>query len=137
MALSVDWVNRLVLSTASIPDIVAFKEALRSFEDSDVGLLYPPILLYKRLDLGSGAYFHAVDFVNGYQLKFPDAGSYYILGNIGATVVPVAGVFVDRTKAAAFASLAGSGGSGGATVAEIREELTPELDLIKLIPALL
>lgn len=137
MTLSVDWVNRLVLSTGSIPDIVAFKEALRGFEDSDAGLLYPPIIQYKRLDLGSGAYFHAVDFINSYQLKFPSAGSYYIIGNIGVTVVPVAGVFVDRTKAAAFASLAGTGGSGGATAAEIRTELAPELEMIGLIPALI
>ena len=135
MTLTVDWGNRVVLSTGSIPDIVAFKQALRGLEDSDVGLLYPPIITYKRLDLGSGAYFHAVDFVNSYQLMFPNAGSYYIIGNIGATIVPVAGVFVDRTKAAAFTSL--SGGGGGATVAEIREELSPELGLIKLIPALL
>jgi hypothetical protein len=137
MTLSVDWGNRLVLSTGSIPDIVAFKEALRGFEDSDAGLLYPPIIQYKRLDLGGGAYFHAVDFINSYQLKFPTAGSYSIIGNIGATIVPVAGVFVDRTKAAAFASLSGGSGGGGATAAEIREELSPELGLIKLIPALL
>lgn len=136
MALSVDWTNKWVLSTSSITDIVVFKDDLRVFEASMPGIYYDPILTYKKLDLGGGAFFHGVDFINGYQLKFPDPGNYTIIGNIGATIVPVAGVFVDRVKAAAFATISGSGGSGP-TVGEIRTELTPELDLIKLIPLLL
>lgn len=113
MAITVDWPNKVVLSTASIPDIVAFKDDLRLLEESEVGVLYPPILTYKKVDLGGGGFFHAVDFINGYQLKFPNPGNFSIIGNIGATVVPVAGVFVDRTKASAFATVAGGG--GGAT----------------------
>ena len=119
MTISVDWAAKLVLSTASITDIVAFKDAIRALEDDDVGMLYDPIITYKRLDLGGGAFMHGVDVVNGYQLKFPNAGNYTIVGNIGATIVPVAGVFVDRTKAAAFATVAGTGGSTGPTAAEI------------------
>jgi len=119
MTISVDWQNKLVLSTASITDIIAFKDALRDFEDDDVGMLYPPIITFKQLDLGGGAFFYGVDFVNGYQLKFPNAGNYTMIGNIGATIVPVAGVFVDRTKSAAFATVAGSGGSTGPSAAEI------------------
>jgi hypothetical protein len=138
MTLSMDWSNRLVLSTASITDIVDFKEQLRIFEQSDVGVLSPPIISYKRLDLGGGAYFHGVDFINSFQLKFPNAGSYSIIGNIGATIVPVAGVFVDRTKAAAFATVAGSSGGGsGLTQQDVRDALQPELNNIALIPALL
>ena len=144
MAISVDWNARLVNSTSSIPDIVAFKDELRAFEESETGMLYPPILTYKRLDLGGGAYMHGVDFINGYQLRFPTPGSYIIVGNIGATIVPVAGVFVDRTKAAAFATVAGSGGTGGPTAQEIREEMdanSAQLKAIKketgLIPALM
>ena len=125
MTISIDWANQLVVSTASITDIVAFKDALRDFEDDDVGVLYPPIITYKRLDLGGGAYFHAVDFINGWQLQFPNAGNYTVIGNIGATIVPVAGVFVDRTKSAAFATVAGSG--GGATAAEIAAALRIEI----------
>lgn len=117
--ISIDWAAKLVLSTSSITDIVAFKDAIRDLEDDDVGMLHDPVITYKRLDLGGGAYFHAVDFVNGYQLKFPNAGNYSVVGNIGAAIVPVAGVFVDRTKAAAFATVAGTGGSTGPTAAEI------------------
>jgi len=110
--ITIDWTNKLVNSTASITDIVAFKDIVRDLEDNDDGMLYPPVITYKRLDLGGGAYFHAVDFINGYQLKFPNPGNYTVVGNIGATIVPVAGVFVDRTKSAAFATVSGTGGSG-------------------------
>lgn len=113
MTISVDWDNKLVLSTASIPDIVAFKDTIRDLEDDAIGMLHDPIIAYKRVDLGGGAYFHDVPFINGYQLKFPNAGSYTVSGNIGATIVPVAGVFVVQTKAAAFATVAGDGGGGG------------------------
>lgn len=117
--ITIDWQNKLVLSSASITDIIAFKDTIRDYEDDDVGVLYDPIITYKRLDLGGGAYFHAVDFINGYQLKFPTPGNYTVIGNIGATIVPVAGVFVDRTKSAAFATVAGSGGSSGPSASEI------------------
>lgn len=134
MTITVDWANKLVLSTASITDIVAFKDTLRELEDDDVGMLYDPIVAYKRVDLGGGAYFHDLPFINGYQLKFPNPGNYIVIGNIGATIVPVAGVYVDRTKAAAFATVAGSGGSTGPTAGEIalavRSELSPELSSI-------
>jgi hypothetical protein len=127
MAITIDWQNKLVLSTASITDIVAFKDTIRDFEDDETGMLYDPIISYKRLDLGGGAYFHGVDFINGYQLKFPTAGNYTVIGNIGATIVPVAGVFVDRTKSAAFATVAGTGGSTGPTAAEIAAQVRTEL----------
>lgn len=136
MALTIDWANRLVLATESITDIVLFKEELRAFEESDVGLLYPPIITYKRLDLGGGAYMHGVDFINSYRIKFPLAGNYVITGNIGADIVTVPGVYVDRTKAAAYATVSGTGGVG-ITVADIRAELAKELALVRLIPALL
>jgi hypothetical protein len=127
MTISIDWQNKLVLSTASITDIVAFKDQVRDLEDDDVGILYDPVITYKRLDLGGGAYFHGIEVVNGYQLKFPNPGNYTVVGNIGATIVPVAGVFVDRTKSAAFATVAGTGGSGGATAADIWAYGTREL----------
>ena len=111
MAITIDWQNKLVLSTASITDIVAHHDTLRDYEDSDEGMLHDPIISWKVLDLGGGAYFYGLDYLNGYQLKFPTPGNYTIIGNIGATIVPVAGVFVDRTKSAAF-STTSSGGSG-------------------------
>jgi hypothetical protein len=110
MAISIDWDARRVVSTDSILDIVAFKDAIRDLEDDGIGVLYPPVITYKRLDLGGGAYFHAVDFINSYELIFPTDGNYTIIGNIGATIVPVAGVFVDRVKSAAFATVSSGGG---------------------------
>jgi hypothetical protein len=135
MPLSVDWANKVVLADASITDIVAFRDDIRALEESASGMLHPAIITYKRVALGGGAYFHAVDFINGYTLKFPSAGSYTIVGNVNATIVAVPGVYVERKTSAAFSSLAGSG--GGATAEDIRNALGPELALIRLIPALL
>lgn len=140
--ITIDWVNKIVESTASITDLPAFKDTIRDLEDDAVGMLYQPVISYKKVDLGGGAYFHAVDFINGYQLKFPNAGNYLINGNLGATIVPVAGVYVERKTAAAFATTA-SGGSGP-TAQSIREEMdanSTKLSEIKtntnLIPALI
>lgn len=127
MALTPDFANKLILSDASITDIVAFHQALRDIEASDAGMLHPTIHAYKRVDLGGGAYFHDVPFLNGWQLKFPSPGNYTVIGNIGATIVPAAGVFVDRTKSAAFATVAGEGGSTGPTAAEIAAQVRAEL----------
>lgn len=121
MALTSDFANLLILSDSSITDIVTFHEALRDIEQSDTGMLYPTIHAYKKVNLGGGAYFHDVPFINGWQLKFPTPGNYTVVGNIGATIVPVAGVFVDRTKAAAFSTTAsgGTGPSAAAIAAEV------------------
>jgi len=96
MAITVNWSTKIVDSTASITDLVAFKETLRAEEDGATGILYDGIIAYAKLDLGGGAYFHAVDFINGYQLRFPNVGAYTITGNLGATIVPVANVYVER-----------------------------------------
>lgn len=114
MAITIDWQNKLVESTASITDIVAFKDTIRELEDDPEGVVYPAVISYKRLDLGGGAFFHAVELINGYQMKFPNPGTYSIVGNIGGDIVPVSGVYVERLKAAAFATVSGttSGGSG-------------------------
>lgn len=114
MALTVDYANLLVISTASITDMVAFHLALRDFEDNPDGMLSPVIHTYKAVDLGGGATFPAVSFINGWQLKFPTPGNYVIKGgNLNATIVPVAGVFVQQTQSAAYAvtSVGGSGSS--------------------------
>jgi hypothetical protein len=111
MALTPDFANKIIQSDSSITDIVAFHNELRDIEQSEIGMLHPTVHAYKRVDLGGGAFFHDVPFINGWQLRFPVAGNYTVIGNIGATIVPVAGVFVDRTKAAAFSTIAGAGGS--------------------------
>jgi hypothetical protein len=118
--ITVDWLNKIVDSTSSILDLPAFKDTIRDLEDDALGILYPPVISYKKLDLGGGAYFHAVELINGYQLRFPVAGSYTIVGNLGGTIVAVAGVYVERKTSAAFATAA-SGGSGGLTIEQERK----------------
>lgn len=115
MSFTVDWQNKIVDSDASITDIPAAHVALRLLESSDAGILHPTIITYKEIVLGGGATLPALAFVNGYRLRFPAAGSYSISGgNLLATIVPVAGVFVERNQAAAYAVTSiGSGGAGG------------------------
>jgi len=114
MALTADFGNKIIDSTASIPDILAFHQALRIFEASDMGMLYPVVHTFKQVNIGAGAFFYSVDFVNGWRLRFPSPGDYTITGNINALIIGVAGVFVDRTKALAFATSSAGGGGGGA-----------------------
>jgi hypothetical protein len=121
MALTPNFTSRIIDSDASVNDLPAFHEALRAIEESDAGMLYPPIHTYKRIDLGGGAYFHAVDFINGWVLRFPNPGTYSVIGNLNCTISMTAGVAVERTKAAAFATT--SVGGGGPTAAEIAAEM--------------
>lgn len=123
MAITIDWVNKIIESTASINDLPAFKDTIRDLEESPTGILFPSVISYKKVDLGGGAFFHAVDIINGYQLKFPTPGNYQILGNLGGTIVPVAGVYVERKTSAAFSTTAGGGG-GGITLQQIRDAMT-------------
>ncbi len=114
MAFTVDWINKIVYSTASITDIPVTRNQLRDLEESDIGMLYPPIIAYKEINLGGGSIFPAIEFVNGYTLQF-SAGNYEISGgNLLADINPVAGVFVDRTTSGSYAvtSNASSGPSG-------------------------
>ena len=111
MALVFDWSNKVVESDASITDLPAFHAALRDAEDDELGMLYPTIHTWRALDLGSGAFFYACDFINGWRLKFTPAGNYTITGNLNAEIIPVASVYVERKTSAAFATTA-VGGSG-------------------------
>lgn len=113
---SVDWANKIVDASASITDIPAAHAELRALEMSDAGILYPPIISYRELAVGGGAVFPAIAFINGYRLRFPAAGNYTISGgNLSATIVPVAGVFVERVSASAYAVTAVGSSSGGST----------------------
>lgn len=112
MALVFDTTNFVVESDASITDIVAFHNALRDFEDNPEGIIYPVIHTWKLVDIGGGAFFPSIKFVNGWRLKFPVAGDYEISGgNLDAEIIPVAGVYVEKTQSAAYAVTA-VGGSG-------------------------
>ena len=117
MSLTVDFNAQIVYSSASITDVVAFHMALRDIEGNQDAMLYPVIHTYKAVDLGSGAIFPAVAFINGWTLQFP-AGNYEISGgNVSATINPVAGCYVKYTASAAYSVT--SIGAAGATPTDI------------------
>jgi len=111
VTISIDWQNKVVESTASILDLPVFHETLRDLEDDPTGVVYPVTHTWKALDLGGGAFMYQCDLINGYTLKFPSAGNYAIKGNLNGTIVPVAGVYVERQTSLAYATTA-VGGSG-------------------------
>lgn len=106
MALTFDFANLVIESSASITDLPAFHAACRDAEDSSTGMLYPATHRWKDLDLGGGAHFYQADLIGGWQLKFPAPGNYEISGNLQGTIVPVAGVYVERRTSAAYITTA-------------------------------
>lgn len=137
MAVTVNWSTGIIDSTASILDLPAFHATLRDLEDDVTGAIYPVTHTWKALDLGGGAYFYGLDLINGYTLRFPNAGNYTINGNLGGTIVPVAGVYVERKTSAAYVTTAigGSGPSAGDIAAELLAALnatTIPVDLRKV-----
>lgn len=114
MALSILPGSLVIESDSSILDLPAFHAALRDWEDSAEAAVFPMTHTWKAVDLG-GAFFYALDLVNGWRLRFPTPGSYTILGNLGGAILPVAGVYVERKTSAAFATTA-VGGSGPSAV---------------------
>ena len=119
--ITIDWTNQIVQSTSSITDIVVFHNTLRDFEDDAVGIVYPVIHKWKTIDLGGGAFFYALDFINGWRLQFPSPGTYDIIGNVNAEIIPTAGAYVERKTSAAFSTT--TAGSVGATAEEIAQEV--------------
>lgn len=115
---TIDWENRVVESTGSILDLPAFKDTIRGLEDNDEGMLYPPVIIYKKVSVGTAS-LHAVDFINGYRLKFIGAGVFTIVGNLNAEIIPT-GVQIEREKSLSFVTGAGEGAivSGGLTEEE-------------------
>lgn len=110
MTISVDWLNGIIESTASITDLPAFHAALRDLEDDAIGAIYPVTHKWKALDLGGGAFFYQADLINGYRLKFIGAGPFQISGNLNGSIVDT-GVQIERKTSSAFATTA-VGGSG-------------------------
>lgn len=111
MSLTFNTATYTIESTASITDLPAFHAALRDWEDSEQGAIHPVTHSWKALDLGGGGFFYQADLLSPWVLKFPNAGNYTISGNLNATVVPVAGVYVERKTSAAYITTA-VGGSG-------------------------
>lgn len=131
MALTFDTVNRVIESSASITDLPAFHAALRDWEDGEAAAVHPVTHSWRALDLG-GAFFYQADLLNGWALKFPTPGSYTIQGNLNGTIVPVAGVYVERKTSAAFATT--SVGGSGPTAAQVADEVMARL-MATAIPA--
>lgn len=117
MALTIDWAARIIDSSTSIVDLPAFHAELRDAEDSADGMLYPVTHTWKALDLGGGATLYQADLVNGWRLRFPAAGSYEIRGNLNGTILPVAGVYVERRTSVAFVTT--SVGASGVTPEDV------------------
>lgn len=109
MTITVDPSNLIIESTASISDLPAFHAALRDWEDSAIGAVYPVTHAWKALDLG-GAYFYQADLINSWRLKFVGAGPFVINGNLNGTIIDT-GVQVERKTSAAFSTTT-VGGSG-------------------------
>ena len=121
MTLTVDPVNLTIESTASITDLPSFHAALRDWEDSEQGAIYPVTHRWKALDLGGGAFMYQADAINGWRLKFPNAGNYEIDGNLNMEIIPVAGVYVERKTSAAYitTSVGGSGPTAESSAAAV------------------
>ena len=111
MSLTFNTATYTIESTASITDLPAFHAALRDWEDSEQGAIHPVTHSWKALDLGGGGFFYQADLLSPWVLKFPNAGNYTITGNLNATIVPVAGVYVERKTSSAYITTA-VGGSG-------------------------
>ncbi len=131
MSISFDIATLTVEVTTSITDLPAFHAELRDWEDSEVGAIYPVTHRWRALDLG-GAFLYQCDFINGWKLKFPNPGSYTIIGNLNATITPVAGAYVERKTSAAYTTTAigGSGPTAAEIAAAVRAELATEIGRI-------
>lgn len=111
MALTFNPSTLIIDSSTSIIDLPSFHAELRDWEDGETGAIHPITHTWKALDLGGGAAFVQADLVNGWQLRFPNAGNYTIKGNLNGSIVPVAGVYVERQTSSAYVTTA-IGGSG-------------------------
>lgn len=132
MALTFDPATKVIDSSESILDLPAFHAALRDWEDGEVGAIHPVTHTWKALALGGGAFMYGLDLINGWQLRFPAPGNYAIQGNLNATILPVAGVYVERKTAAAYATTAvgGSGPSAADIAAQVRSALAADLERV-------
>lgn len=135
MALTFDPAAKVIDSSESILDLPAFHAALRDWEDGEVGAIHPVTHTWKALSLGGGAFMYGLDLINGWQLRFLTPGNYVVQGNLNATILPVAGVYVERKTAAAYATTAvgGSGPSAADIASQVRSVLLADLERITQI----
>lgn len=130
MALTLDYINRIVHSDASITDGLVFHAALRDIEASMFGILYPVIHTYAAIDIGGGAIFPAIAFINGWTLQFP-AGNFEIRGfNLAADINPIDDCYVHQVESAAYAVTAVGGvGLSQADIEAVADAVRAELGL--------
>lgn len=76
-----------------------------------MGILYPRIHDYRAIDIGGGAIFPSITFVNGWTLQFPTGNFSISGGNLSATINPVPGCYINQRDSAAYAVTASGGGS--------------------------
>ena len=110
MALTVNWLNKVVYSTSSITDLPAHHLELRDLEASETGILYAEICEWSELDLEGGATLPQVKYVNDYVLEFIGAGPFAVKGNLKCSINNT-GVQVERETSASYTTTA-VGGSG-------------------------
>lgn len=101
MTISINYNTKVITSTASITDLVAFHDTLRDLEASEMGMLYDVTHTYKQLDIGGGAYMPAVTLINGYTLTMPSGQVTISGGNFDGTINNTNTVTI--IKAAAYA----------------------------------
>lgn len=103
MSITLDYINLIVISDESLNDMVDLHIVLREIESSTIGMLYPIIHQYKEAQIGGGAVFPIVKFINGWTLQFVKGYFSISGGNLDATVNPVHDCYVERIQSAAYA----------------------------------
>lgn len=130
MALTVNWLTKVVYSDASITDLPAHHLELRDLEASAAGQLYPEICEWAELDLEGGATLPQVKYMNGYVLEFIGPGPFSIKGNLKCSINNT-GVQVERETSASYTTT--SVGSSGPTASDIAEAVWNHIFVKKLL----
>lgn len=130
MALTVNWLTKVVYSDASITDLPAHHLELRDLEASASGQLYPEICEWAELDLGGGATLPQVKYMNGYVLEFIGPGPFSIKGNLKCSINNT-GIQVERETSASYTTT--SVGGSGPTASDIAEAVWNHIFVKKLL----
>lgn len=128
MALTVNWLTKVVYSDLSITDLPAHHIALRDLEASESGILYDDICSWQSLSLGNGATLPQIDYINGYILEFTGPGPFQIDGNLNCTIADN-GLHIERKTSAAYITtvVGATGPTPSDIAAAVRTELAVEL----------
>lgn len=100
---AIDYAARIITLNSSITNCYSFHQLLRNIEASEEGVLYPIIHTFKVTQLGSGATFPAIAFINGWTLQFTEGVFELSGGNYDIQINPTANCFVKIVQALAYA----------------------------------